>query len=198
MPRKVDHDQRRAEIAGAAVRLAGVSGLQGVTFRAVAVEAGVSVALIQHYFGSKQNLIMGAVDQVSIGMAARFGERLAALGPDAGPLDRLRAIAMSFLPTDDESRHAMTFYHGVGAVALTDPVMHGRGVHRNAGLLADIIADLLSAAQAEGRVDRALDPRVQARLLLAILLGLSLSVLLENDTVDDATIAVDTHLDRLR
>ena len=103
MPKKVDHEQRRAEIAGAALRVAGRHGVQGVTFREVASEAGISVALVQHYFGTKQNMVMGAVDHLSSEMAARFSRQLAALGPDANPFDQLRVVAMAFLPTDDDS-----------------------------------------------------------------------------------------------
>ena len=40
MPKQVDHEERRREIAAAVVRLAGERGLQGVTFREVA--AGVA------------------------------------------------------------------------------------------------------------------------------------------------------------
>lgn len=198
MPKKVDHEQRRGEIAGAALRVAGRSGVQGVTFREVAAEAGISVALVQHYFGTKQNLVIGAVDHLSTEMAARFGTQLAALGPGASPFDQLRVVAMAFLPTDDESREAMIFYHGVGALALTDPALRGPEVHRNAGLLTDTLATLIRAAQAAGEMAPDVDAATHARLLLAIVLGLSSSVLADNDTLDDAVLAVQTFIARLR
>lgn len=198
MPKKVDHEKRRAEIAAAALRVAGRYGVQGVTFREVAAEAGISVALVQHYFGTKQNLLKGAVDHLSTRMAKRFGEQLAALGPGARPFEQLLVIAMAFLPTDHDSRQSMIFYHGVGAMALSDPALQGPAVHNNARLLTDTLAALIRAAQSIGEITPDVDAQVQARLLLAIVLGLSSSVLVDNDTIDDAIIAVQTFLNQLR
>ena len=41
MPKKVDHGRRREEIAEAVCRLAGRQGLDGVSLRQVAAEAGL-------------------------------------------------------------------------------------------------------------------------------------------------------------
>ena len=82
VPKKVDHAQRRREISAAVVRLAARRGLQGVSFREVAAEAGVSVSLVQHYFGTKENLLLGTLDIQSAAMGEHVGRRLAGLGPD--------------------------------------------------------------------------------------------------------------------
>ncbi|MFD0559950.1 TetR family transcriptional regulator [Stackebrandtia endophytica] len=198
MPRKVDHEWRRAEITDAVVRLAGRSGLSGVTFREVAAEAGISVALVQRYFETKRNLILRTAEAVSIGMTDRFVGRLAKLGPDGPILDRLRELALSFLPTDEESRRALIFYHQVGAVGLTDPTMRGVEAHGRADRLVDLVADMLRQGQELAEVDDTVDAIVEARILLALMVGLSLSVLLENQDLDQVTTAIDSQLARLR
>ena len=48
MPRKVDHDERRRHIVGALLRIAGTQGLDAVSMREVAQEAGVSLGAVQH------------------------------------------------------------------------------------------------------------------------------------------------------
>lgn len=197
MPKQVDHDERRREIAGAVVRLAGKRGLAAVTFREVAAEAGVSVALVQHYFGSKQNLLLRTVDIVSIQVAERFTARIAALGPDARSIDRLRTLAVSFLPADETSRDAMVLYHSVGMVALTDPEMRGASAHGNAIALVALLAQLLTAARDAGEIDSDVDPPAEARLLSGALSGLSGAVLLDTMPLDDALGAIDAHLERL-
>ncbi len=58
MPRTADHDLRRAQIADAAHRLIAHAGLDTATMAAVAREAGFSVGLVQHYFGSKDDLLL--------------------------------------------------------------------------------------------------------------------------------------------
>jgi AcrR family transcriptional regulator len=55
-------DARRQEILDAAVRLATTTSLDGITIRAVAVEAGIAPGLVHHYFESREELIADAFD----------------------------------------------------------------------------------------------------------------------------------------
>jgi len=61
MPKIVDHDAQRVKFAEAAMSLIAQHGLEGVTMRAVAVEAGLSYGSLFHYFNSKDELLMHAV-----------------------------------------------------------------------------------------------------------------------------------------
>ena len=61
MPKIVDHDVQRAKFAEAAMRLIARHGLEGVTMRAVATEAGLSYGSLFHYFNSKDELLMHAI-----------------------------------------------------------------------------------------------------------------------------------------
>jgi len=61
MPKIVDHDVQRAKFAEAAMSLIAQQGLEGVTMRAVAAEAGLSYGSLFHYFSSKDELLMHAV-----------------------------------------------------------------------------------------------------------------------------------------
>lgn len=58
MPKIVDHDQRRWEIAQALWQVIYARGIDGVSFRAVAEAAGVSIGRVQHYFSSKDELVV--------------------------------------------------------------------------------------------------------------------------------------------
>src|SRR3546814_14018084 len=59
-----DPTRRRAEIAEALVRVANRDGLHAVTMRSVAAEAGVSLRLVQYYFTSKEELLVGALQHL--------------------------------------------------------------------------------------------------------------------------------------
>lgn len=61
MPKIVDHDAQRERFAEAAIRLVARDGFEGVTMRAVAVEAGLSYGSLFHYFPSKDELLLQAV-----------------------------------------------------------------------------------------------------------------------------------------
>ena len=53
MPKIVDHDRQRVKFAEAAMSLIARHGLEGVTMRAVAAEAGLSYGSLFHYFHSQ-------------------------------------------------------------------------------------------------------------------------------------------------
>lgn len=74
MPKRVDHTERRTEIAEALLRVAARRGLHAVGMRDVAAEAGVSLRLVQYYFETKEKLLLFGLQR----LADRFGERVAA------------------------------------------------------------------------------------------------------------------------
>ena len=55
------HGEGRAALLTAAVRVMDRDGMRGLTYRAVAQEAGVSHGLVRHHFGSRDALIREAV-----------------------------------------------------------------------------------------------------------------------------------------
>ena len=61
MPKIVDHEAQRRKFAAATMRLIARHGIEGVTMRAVAGEAGLSYGSLFHYFESKDDLLMHAV-----------------------------------------------------------------------------------------------------------------------------------------
>ena len=197
MPRQVDHHQRRGEIADAVARLAQTRGLQGVSFREVAAEAGMSVSLVQHYVGTKENLLIGSLDRQSARLGEHIGRRLALLGEDAHPIDRVREVAGAFLPLDEDRRAAMLVYHAFAAVALTDPALRHADAFRNATNLLDFFAGQLALAEEMGSLAAGADPAVEATGLLSLVLGLSLAVLLERTSPAEAEAVLDAHLVRL-
>ena len=197
MPKQVDHDRRRREIAAAVCRLAAWRGLAGVSFREVAAEAGISVSLIQHYFGTKEQLLVDTVNMQSAELGTRIMQRVAELGPRATPLDRVGAVVAAFLPTDDERRDAMLLYHAFAAAALTDPALRHAEAFSSAFQLTNHLRDELTAAREQGQLGAGLDPDTEARSLLALVLGMSLTVLLDGASAEQAHRALDAHLARL-
>src|SRR4029077_20262718 len=195
MPRVVDHDDRRRQIARVVSDIAAERGLSDVSFREVAGRAGVSVSLVQHYFGDKANLLKTTLEIQSEIMSAHVAERLADLRVDPGPIDTPRGVARAFLPIDDVSRRSMLVYHGFAAAALTDPALRDSDMFTNGRVLIGVFAAQLAqigADDARGDVD----PETEATGLLSMLLGLSIGVLLEQTSARAAIAVVDAHLDR--
>ncbi|WP_112135305.1 TetR/AcrR family transcriptional regulator [Glycomyces dulcitolivorans] len=60
--RRSGNPDTRSEILGAARRLFADEGFESVSMRRIAGEAGVDPSLIHHYFGSKDELFMAAIE----------------------------------------------------------------------------------------------------------------------------------------
>ena len=65
MPRQVDHGQRRLQIARAVWSVMATRGLDAVSLRSVAAEAGISMGRVQHYFRSKDAMILHACEAMA-------------------------------------------------------------------------------------------------------------------------------------
>ncbi len=98
MPRVVDHVQRRRDLARAACAVIARAGIDGTTLRDVAAEAGCTTGMVSHYFTSKDELLVAALDAAT----AAVGERIVARVL-ADPHD-LRAVLAESLPLDDTRR----------------------------------------------------------------------------------------------
>ena len=153
VPKRVDHEERRREISDALVRTAATRGLQATGMREVAAEAGVSLRLVQYYFGTKEELLLAAMQQ----LAAQFSDRAMARirqsrqgdGP-ASPRDVIAAILTEALPADDERRTFTLVYTAYLALSLTDPALAISPLVRNSNVVSDVVATQLRAARPPG------------------------------------------------
>ncbi|MEU0467368.1 TetR/AcrR family transcriptional regulator [Amycolatopsis sp. NPDC006131] len=101
MPKLVDHDQRRQELARVVWEVISREGIQSVTVRKVAEEAGVSVGGLRHYFDSQRGLLRFAARAMADKVAARVAEHLR--GEMPGPV-RARLLLEEMLPLDADRR----------------------------------------------------------------------------------------------
>ena len=166
MPKRVDHEERRRQIADALLRTAATRGLHATGMREVAAEAGVSLRLVQYYFGTKEELMLAAMQH----LAARFSERAMARikrlketeGP-VSPRDVIAAILTEGLPADDERRTFTVLYTAYFALSLTDPALAIAPLVRNSDAVIDVVAAQLRAAQAAGDDARPPGPGPRSR-----------------------------------
>ena len=200
MPKRVDHEERRRQIADALLRTAAERGLHATGMREVAAEAGVSLRLVQYYFGTKEELLLAAMQH----LAAQFGDRVLArirrikeTESPASPRDVIAAILTEALPADDERRTFIVLYTAYFALSLTDPALAIAPLVRNSAAVTDVVAAQLRAAQAAGDAPAHLDPDLEAVSLLAMGAGLGTSVLGGQSSPAEAQAVIDYHLYRL-
>ncbi|MGO1312616.1 MAG: TetR/AcrR family transcriptional regulator, partial [Brevibacterium aurantiacum] len=106
MPKLIDHESRREEIAAAAWRVIVRDGVAGASVRSVAAEAGLSVGSLRHVFASQSQLLAFAMKLV----IDRAGERVRRLPRAPSPLESAEAIAEELLPLDEDRRLEMEVY----------------------------------------------------------------------------------------
>ena len=164
VPKLVDHDVRRREIAQAVWAVIAERGIEGVTLRCVAAEAGVSVGRIQHYHASREELVRDSCRELLKAATQRFE----AAG-DATPVERLRRLILGRIPTTPEFAIGTSIWLAYEAKSVDDPVIaelvqrgHAGGVRETAALLGECgVADapavaLRLMATAEGLAIRVL------------------------------------------
>ncbi|MFD7640844.1 TetR/AcrR family transcriptional regulator [Kitasatospora sp. NPDC059795] len=197
MNTKVEHEERRRQIAEALLRIADTQGLQSASMRAVAAEAGVSLRLVQYYFETKEGLLLDALARLGAQLQDRMARWIAAAGNPPTPRDLITAVLSCILPTDAESRRIARTYTAYYALVLNDPEAlekHGTG---QADLLESFLAKQLRTARQTGALSPAHTPETTAALLAALVNGLGQSVLGGQRDGDAALALLTHHLDEL-
>jgi AcrR family transcriptional regulator len=95
MPRIVDHDRRRADIARLAVRVIQQEGAESATVRRIARVGGFSIGVLTHYFRDKDELVGFAFQWVA---RQSFADLDAAVAGAAPGLTRLRTALEFMVP----------------------------------------------------------------------------------------------------
>lgn len=103
MPKLIDHDRRREEIAEATWRVIHAEGISGVSIRTVAAEAGISTGSIRHVFPSKTELLVHATELVGRRAWVRIQRHL----DEPEPRALVLSVIEELLPLDAERRLEM-------------------------------------------------------------------------------------------
>lgn len=193
MPRLADHDQRRAQITSAARRVIARDGLSAATFQSVAAEAGISVRLVQYYFGTKRKFLLATHHAVVSDAGARFARRLGTLGADPAPRDVIRAILTELLPTDADRRQDTMVLNAFHAAALTTSEVAAEDTLGAPRFLVGTIAEQLRRVRGDTAPSALRAAELDAELIVTSAGGLAQTLLVD----DSAEKRVGELLDRL-
>jgi AcrR family transcriptional regulator len=104
MPKIVDHDQRRDEIALVACRVVADYGFDQATVVRIAREAGYTTGMVAHYFDTKQDIIIAALRLI----LRRIEERLTRAAGQSRP--DLLLLLTEALPVDQQRYTECAFW----------------------------------------------------------------------------------------
>lgn len=186
MPKQVDHDARRQEIGAAVCRVMATRGLDAVSLRHVAAEAGVSMGRVQHYFATKDEMLLFAFRLIS----DRVAQRIGAIDVD-DPRAFLRALLLELLPLNEAARTEAPVLAAFVAQAVVEPRL-ARPLAEGGREMVAFVASLIR--RANPRND---DADQDAMALLAFADGLMLQVLIGQVEPEVAESLVDHQIERV-
>ncbi|TDC04061.1 TetR/AcrR family transcriptional regulator [Nonomuraea longispora] len=176
MARTADHEERRRQIAMAVCELISDAGLDAVTVARTARSAGMSVGLVQHYFRTKDEMLLHAFTYVSARIRDRVDELIRTGIRHRKPISGLLAEAMAQLvPMDETRRTEFRVTRAFAGRSLDAPALADVDV-RTARKLRDDIAQAIHNGKECGEVAPELDPWLAATRLAAITEGLAMQV----------------------
>lgn len=166
MPRQVDHDARRLEVAEVAARLIAQIGVERVTVRELARAAGYSTAIVSHYFADKRQLLLFTYQAAAQAAQARV-EAVLAQAPD----DLIGTIE-ALLPLDEARHREWQVWLSFWGMAIGDPEFAAEQRGRVLGTRKRL-EKVLRAMAVTGKLPADADFDLLARELLTTVNGLA-------------------------
>lgn len=195
VPKIVNHDERRRELIEATWKVIARHGLNAVTMRQIAQEAGYANGALKPYFPTKSDLLEATYNHVF----ARTEERITAATESLRGLAALRTLCLEILPVTpgllDEARIVVPFWEA----AIHDPV-RTRAITSSIDRWRDRITDALLEAAEDGELRPGIVPGNIAGSLLGFLQGSQLTAVVDPELFNPAHLRehLDAYLNLLR
>lgn len=172
MPKIVDHDLRKRQIAEAACAIIASQGMQQATVRNIAREAGMSLGAVRHYFPTQAELFGYAMNLVK----ERVANRVAAITTsDLPPRDKVIRVLLELIPLDPDTSLEMHvwfayIYNGTFSGGFPDGPQDD---------LRESMGRILQQLDRIGLLRPDVDMAVETEALYALVDGLALHALME-------------------
>lgn len=163
--------RRRAQVLDAAEALLAVHGYDALRLRDVSQAAGVSIGLIQHYFGTRDDLLLETMRVASERRVRQWTELAAGA---ASPAERVRALVEGAIG----DRHRSVIWIEMCAAATRHPELLP-GVRRTQAAWHDAITGALADGARDGSLATGMPPGDTAELLIRVIDGFLLDTAVE-------------------
>lgn len=172
MPKKIDHDARRKDIARAAIAVIGDLGIDNTRLVDFARAANATTGTITHYFEDKDAVLLAALDHVAqnILFMLRYPEKP----------DDIVALAELILPIDEDSMRDWRVWMSFFGRAVGDPAL-ARINKAYYDEFRDGLAAIIRRQQAEGRLASHIAPDITADAIISVIDGFCIRATLERE-----------------
>jgi len=176
MPKIVDHNKRKEEIAKATWRVISREGMRKATVRNIANEAGISLGALRYYFSTQEELLIFAMKLVHEQVKERMEKIFAS---PMNPKEKLTALMLELIPYNDVTRIEMEVW--------LEFVIH----YRKSGIpmkmtdgIRSFVEFLINILQEEGLLKKDRDKDFEAERLYALIDGLAIHAVMEPERLN--------------
>ncbi len=194
MPKVIDHEAQREQLAEALWQLAAERGLESVSLREVAQTAGVSLGRVQRSFADKDTMLRYALALINTRAGQRVEQRVLALGDQPSTADILRECLIEVLGVEEDSRLALRVQLVYFTRSIHDEevakIIRGDNLSELYPFTAELITKLIKR---RGEID----PIKEAELLWSTAISLGTDVVIGQRDAREAAALLDYYLVRL-
>ncbi|MFE1628973.1 TetR/AcrR family transcriptional regulator [Brevibacillus reuszeri] len=177
MPKLIDHEKRREQIAEATWRIILERGMEGATVRNIAKEAGLSLGALRHYFATQDELLIYAMTLVKERATARIAK--IALQEQYSSKEKIIRLLLELVPTNQEKMAEAEVWFAFTAYFRHKDVFDAMHDGIYAGL-----QKVMNYAEQVGLLPNKVDKELETERLYAIIDGLALHALLDPKRLD--------------
>jgi len=192
MPKRIDSEERVAEIAAAALRVLERDGLSGLSVRGVAAEAGIAAASLRRAFATQHALREYCLQLIE----DRVTARITALELSGRAL--VDGLLLQLLPLDAERRLELVAQVQLGVLSLTDSDLRPAAIRLSAAVdrACEAAIRILNDG---GQLHKGRDLEYEAQRLRALLDGIAMHGLWNGElpASDPMLNMLARHLDKL-
>ncbi len=183
-------DAQRARIVDATWQLIATIGLERTTMRRIAEHASCTTGLVTHYFASKDDVLLAALQRVTDLSDQRIRAQPGTVG-----IARLRHLAQAILPIDEPRALEWKVWLAFWGRAYSDATLMA-GQRRRYERWRRAIARAMSEAMDNGEISSGCTADEEVTRFVGLLMGLSVDAINLGTSGDEGTLlqVVDHHL----
>lgn len=176
MPKIVDHDEKRKQIAEAAWNIIRKEGVEKVSIRRVAAEAGMSSGALRHYFSTQDEMLLFIMNYYLEEGKKRSQNK----EWSENPVQAVEEVLLELVPIDEEKKIETSVWWILALRSLTSDTIKDKKDEMTDGTyeLANSMIEILAL---KGVLSDSMNAELEKSRLTALIEGLSIHALLRPD-----------------
>jgi AcrR family transcriptional regulator len=176
MPKIVDHDEKRKQIAEAAWNIIRKEGVEKASIRRVAAEAGMSSGALRHYFSTQDEMLLFIMNYYLEEGKKRSQNK----EWSENPVHAVEEVLLELVPIDEEKKIETSVWWILALRSLTSDTIKDKKDEMTDGTyeLANSMIEILAL---KGVLSDSMNAELEKSRLTALIEGLSIHALLRPD-----------------